>query len=58
MMMSLHGRLVHTVLLHEQVDQELSQMDETEEVRVTFPAKRLKLNTVGVGKVIYWVPTT
>ncbi|BDA42079.1 hypothetical protein COCOBI_02-8800 [Coccomyxa sp. Obi] len=34
----------------EQVDQEEAQMDETEEIRVNLPAKRLKLNTVGVGK--------
>lgn len=40
--------------LHDQVDQEEAQMDETEEIRVTMPAKRLKLNTVGVGKVIHW----
>ncbi|EIE22047.1 hypothetical protein COCSUDRAFT_53945 [Coccomyxa subellipsoidea C-169] len=35
----------------EQVDLEEAQMDETEEVTIAAaPAKRLKLNTVGVGK--------
>lgn len=56
-MISFLGKLVHSrcdVPLHDQVDLEEAEMDETEEIRVKLPAKRLKLNTVGVGKVMHW----
>lgn len=41
------------------MDQEAAQMDEAEEVMITAaPAKRLKSNTVGVGKVLLYFFTS